>query len=251
EISEEAEKFDDEANIFAEKRKGLIRYITVIIDNVTALSDEISSFGDISEWLQDMTILSRIELTRSINLAGMKESVDDMAELVERIQTQIGIGDKQVMVFINSTSKVFDEYQKYAEEEMRFLSELAGAFSNNMAEISRVNSSFSNSLLNFDFFTKEFYELFNESGHFLDRLRAIVDNLGEIKKDLLSRNEKVRSVLEKSLGGVGVSEWKITDDNMNSIIERFTIYSHKKTAGAASGIAVEESVLDAGEVTLF
>jgi hypothetical protein len=38
---------------------------------------------------------------------------------------------------------------------------------------------------------------------------------------------------------------------MNRIIEKFTIYSHKKTAGELSGVGVEDSVLEAGEVTLF
>ena len=59
------------------------------------------------------------------------------------------------------------------------------------------------------------------------------------------------------IGGYTLSPYRVEllldcdRGDLDRIIEKFTIYSHKRSAGDISGLAVEESVLETGEVTLF
>ena len=69
--------------------------------------------------------------------------------------------------------------------------------------------------------------------------------------ELKGLDAKIRPGFAEKISGGKLSDWDISDDNMNRIIEKFTIYSHKKAAEGFGDLDVEDSVLDAGEVTLF
>ena len=89
------------AEALSSKRRGLIDLISEIIKHVGRIADEFESFDKISGWLQNVAVLSRIELSRSRGLEGMKESVDDMSDLVVKIQEQISKGEKETGNFIS------------------------------------------------------------------------------------------------------------------------------------------------------
>ena len=251
ELAEMGNEIQAESLRLATARGGLIDLISNIIRHVEGIVEEFSSFEKISGWLQNVAVLSRIELSRSKQLAGMRESVDDMSELVQRIQQQISEGEKVTLEFISDISQVSDEYKEFAIEEMNFLTEFSKAFLKHISIISSTNNNISSVLSNFDFFSDEFCELLEESEKELDLLKEISENLKSVGEDLKNRESGIVTVLDEKLNGSAIGDWMISDDDMNNIINRFTIYSHKKTAGEAGGFEVEEAVLDEGEITLF
>jgi hypothetical protein len=250
-LSEISIGIDDDVVKLSAKGEDRIKIIAIIIGHVKAIAEEFESFDKISGWLQNVAVLSRIELSRSLRLAGMRESVEDMSGLVERIQQQIVLGGKETGGFIKKTSDIFDEYKVHIETEMGFLADFTRSFLGNVKEISNSNNEFSIELTNFDFFTDRFTELFDLSEKELDRLKEISNDLKKVSTELKAVDKVLRPKLLEKISSGNISDWSISDDNMNSIIERFTIYSHKKAAEGVGGINVEESALDAGDVTLF
>ena len=250
-LSRIGKDISSETETFSSKRIDLILLISKLIGSVRAIVDEFDSFDKISGWLQNVAVLSRIELSRSLKLAGMKESVMDMSELVNRIQEQINNGEKETENFIKKTSVVYEEYKDYTNKETVFLKEFTTFFVENINEISIINNRFSEELNTFVFFTGKFYDLFDFSEGELVKLKQIETDLKTVQKDLKCIEDKLGPAVEENIGGRNIAEWKIKNDDMNRIIEKFTIYSHKKTAGEVSGLNVEDSVLEAGEITLF
>lgn len=240
-----------EAGQLSRSRHSLTKLIESIIGHVEGFRGEFSALDKISGWLQNVAVLSRIELSRSLKLAGMKESVDDMSVLVERIQRQISSGEKETLSFIDNITGISDEYKDYAGEEMSFLTEFTELFMNNLSTISKINNNASDSLAGFDFFSSEFCELFDVSEKELDQLKEILEDLIIVRKDLQTKDQRIQASLAEKLNGIDQADWAIADVEMNKIIEKFTIFSHKKTAGEASGLAVEDAVLEEGEITLF
>ena len=240
-----------ETGEFSMMRQELITLISKIINHVEGIVEEFESFNKISGLLQNVAVLSRIELSRSKKLGGMRESVDDMSKLVERIQQQIVLGEKETGNFINKTAELSGEYREFAGEEIDFLTDFNNIFLHSIEKISSSNQSFTEELKEFDFFSEAFHKQFDQSEKELDLLKEISDDLKKVKNELNETKDRIEPALKQQLQGRNINDWSISDDNMNSMIEKFTIYSHKKTAGEVSGLDVEESVLEAGEITLF
>ncbi|HAK45016.1 MAG TPA: hypothetical protein DCO79_03730 [Spirochaeta sp.] len=250
-LTETGVEVKEETGLLSSTRRGLIELIGSILVSVQGIVGEFSSFDKISGWLQNVAVLSRIELSRSMSLVGMKESVDDMSELVERIQQQISIGESETLNFIDKITGISTEYRKFAGKEMVYLTGFTEVFLSNIAGISRVNNNISAVLSEFDFFSPKFCELFDASEQDLDQLKEIADDLKKIREDLKYKEELIRPAIAARIQGESITDWTIADDDMNRIIDRFTIFSHKKTAGEASGLKVEDAALEEGEVTLF
>ena len=251
ELSELGKDIQRAGMVLSSTRSSLIDLIGTVIELVAGIVEEFASFNKISGWLQNVAVLSRIELSRSNQLAGMRESVDDMSKLVERIQQQISEGEKETLTFIGNIGGVSDEYKEFATQEMSFLSEFTNIFMANISKINSINNNITRVLSDFDFFSGEFCELFDESEKDLDQLKEMLENLRSVREDLISKETRIDSILTERLNGRSISDWTIKDDDMNHIIDKFTIYSHKKTAGDAGGFNVEEAILDEGEITLF
>jgi len=241
----------ERSNELSAKRRGLLSLISGLLQHVEEISEEIESFEKISGWLQNVAVLSRIELTRSVSLRQMKESVDDMAGLVERIQQQIQRGEKETGDFLSMTGKLFLDYNEYAEEEQHYMTRFFKSILDSIQEMSTINSSFSDVLNNFNFFSEKFRTLFEISLGEMAQLKKMMDNLSEVSGDLQSIKLKLNDIIKTKLNEKKIQEWNISDESLNRIIERFTIYSHKRSAGELTGLDVEESALEAGEVTLF
>jgi hypothetical protein len=250
-LSEMSIEVRERSNEVMAKRRGLITLISHLLHHVEGISEEIESFEKISEWLQNVAVLSRIELTRSLSLKHMTESVDDMAGLVERIQIQIKRGQKETGEFIKTTEVIFDEYEEYAQKEQQYLHEFLESFHHSIKEIGVINTSFTEALKEFNFFSDNFRKLFEISSGEMDKLKALKANLSEVSGNLQKIKAGFNEIIKQKLGEKGIHEWHISDESLNNIIEKFTIYSHKRSAGEVSGLDVEKSALEAGEVTLF
>jgi hypothetical protein len=114
-----------------------------------------------------------------------------------------------------------------------------------------MTTSFSSVLKDFDFFSDEFRSLFEISTGEMEQLKSLTEHLHEVSANLGTVKNELHPIVLERLDGRDIRSWDITDKSLNDIINRFTIYSHKKSAGEMSGLAVEQSALEEGEVTLF
>ncbi len=244
-------KLQNNINSLSEKRREHLKIITEILSHVRSISDDIVNFEKISDWLQNVTVLSRIELTKSRMLSEMVGSVDDMTELVTRIQEQIKDGQKFTGKFIGTTGEIYSEYNEYLKVEKQFLGLFTKDVEVHSANFHEINVNFSSTLNKLNFFTREFKDLFSISVQEMEDLKILAKDMGDVINQLSKLKKTVEPVYLENLKNRGLSEWRIENDSLNTVIDKFTIYTHKKTAGDISGFEVEESALEAGEITLF
>ena len=84
----------------------------------------------------------------------------------------------------------------------------------------------------------------------LDKLIKNADVFGSVQSLLQKQTEECKGLYSAKLASMKLSSWEIQDDKFRSIINKFTITSHKKAAGKIAGIAIEGGV-DSGDVTFF
>ncbi|MFP4407530.1 MAG: hypothetical protein ACLFPW_03325, partial [Spirochaetaceae bacterium] len=84
----------------------------------------------------------------------------------------------------------------------------------------------------------------------LSRLEELGRQIEEIEDELSRVEESARNQMEPLLEEVGLESWEIQSERLQSMIDRFTIFTHKQRAGALAGIEVETGATS-GELTLF
>ena len=241
----------EKTRLLKDKRHDLLSEISRIITEVGEISSEILSFESISGWLQNVSVLSRIELSRSVTLRKMKESVDDMYGLVERIQEQVNIGGSETHDFINATELIFSDYTGYVNEELVFVDEFIGKFLNRLDQMHSISNTFTSSLRNFNFFSEEFKDLFSGTKKELMKMEELAASLRDVSTRLAESEKSIHKLISGKTGGIRLEDWQFSNKEFDKVIQSFTIYSHKRVAGDIGGLSVEQSELESGEVTFF
>ena len=99
-------------------------------------------------------------------------------------------------------------------------------------------------------FTNHFFELLDLSEADIERLRELLLVLAEVEQSLKLAETQAREKKKRAMRDAGLTEWQIRSDNITKLINRFTIFTHKKAAGVMAGLEIEEGS-QVGELTLF
>ena len=117
-----------------------------------------------------------------------------------------------------------------------------------MARLSQTQESLQSVIAEFSLYTEGFVANIALVGEELDRLRGLADRLRAVGSELLELKASLQAAIgpATAVGAAGTAE----SERLRRMVERFTIFTHKKAAGAIGSFAVEEGG-QAGEVTLF
>ena len=114
-----------------------------------------------------------------------------------------------------------------------------------MVSLDGARSAMTEALDDFSLYTPEFIRLIAEARGELARLSSLADRLKAAETEISALHSSIQAEL-----GPGVSMNSIRSQRLRQMIERFTIFTHKKTAGEIGQFDVEDGV-KAGEITLF
>jgi erythromycin esterase-like protein len=117
-------------------------------------------------------------------------------------------------------------------------------------ELSKAHRSLVNTISEFSAFTARFVELFDSMEADLGELSSLAEQIDGIRNKLGSLEAHAEKRINEILARRSENEWKIGNDRLRTIIDRFTIFAHKQTAGELGGFEVESGA-QSGEVTLF
>jgi hypothetical protein len=204
-------------------------------------------------------------------LSGVTNTVQGMIELTDRIGNDVGEAMDTTKDFIKVSYMAIVDYAGEADSFNRLSSPSIEDLRDSAASDGRdVSVSESDKLLStlkkvgsdiqildsgrsevgasvggFVLYTPEFIALINESNGRMVELRGLVDRLKAVQANVSTLREDIVSEI-----GEKPSITSIKSERLRTMIDRFTIFTHKKTAGAIGSFDVEDGI-EAGEVTLF
>lgn len=223
-----------------------------LLKEITILQRQFQSFEPIITRFHNIIVASRIEVAKQEALSDMKGTVTNMTELTEGMNDDINQALDTIKHFLKTTEKIISSYSANLRKEMPELKALLGRTGDNQKRLDGVTDTIIDGLRDFQIFTPRFFSLFNETDGNRGKLKELTANIETIKGFL----QDIKDLSEKELSDLSSVEeaagWTIQSERLNSIIEKFTIFTHKKTASDLAGTDVEaEEVVDSGEVTLF
>jgi len=241
-------------------KKSVIGASRRLAEQVKVLDESFRGLASLLSRFQNIVVASRIEVAKNRALAGVTTTVQGMIHLTDRIGDDVSGAMTTTKDFIKVASAAIVSYAGSGGGDQRQASSLeaedeGGEADRLQATLRRVESdidclngakiSVAKTLDGFSLYTPEFLALIAEARGELDLIRGLSSRLKEARGDLLALKASVDAEL-----GPDAAAGAIKNERLRSVIERFTIFTHKKTAGEIGNFDVEEGT-EAGEITLF
>ncbi len=239
---------DIEANIA--NKAVLVSGSETITASVQALEEQFRLFDTIVTRFHNVDIASRIEVAKQERLRQMGTSAEQMTALTGQIERDVDESLLATREFIGETASIIDRYREQYAEERSFVTSFSDRLSNANHELNEARRGVTSTVAEFSLFTDGFFRVFTLNAENGTRLSSLADSIRGLKTKLTAMQEAIEGRYREALRSRGIDNWEISNDRLKAIIDRFTIFSHKKQAGNIVGVEVDEGV-EAGDITFF
>ncbi|MGO8695508.1 MAG: hypothetical protein ACLQMF_17745 [Rectinemataceae bacterium] len=224
-------------------KRGVISTARRLADQVRGLDESFRGISALLSRFQTIVVASRIEVAKTRRLQNVATTVGGMIELTARIESDVGGAMGTTKEFIKVAIAAIAEYSADDDEAGEKLALALGKVESDAALLDRAGDSVKVQIEGFTLYTQAFIAHLTEARKDLVRLGELAEQLASVRSDLGG----LLGDLRYEPGAVIAGEH---GERLRKMVERFTIFTHKKTAGEIGNFAVEAGS-DAGDVTLF
>jgi len=221
-----------------------------LMNEVFRLEDDFKSFSVVINRFHSIDIASRIEVVKQNVLQRMSGTVEEMTALIARIENDVNESLNSIKVFIKTISTTVNEFQNVYKEEELFVADFEKNIHGRYEQLFEKKNTVTDTISGFSLFTGNFMSMFDTTSGDLARLEELIADVGTVRASLNEVKRITESEMKSLLDQRGLRSWEIGSEKLQQIIRRFTIFTHKKTAGDLAGFEVETGV-ESGSVTLF
>jgi hypothetical protein len=216
---------------------------------VKLLNDSFKLLYSLLNRFQNIVVASRIEIARTRALSVVSNTVAGMIEITESLGRDVGSATEVTKAFIKTASADILSYDHAQGESDLKLTEAVSRMESELARLGTARERVRDTISSFRLYTPEFLGLIQTSRSALSQLSELSGRLGKLRDELGTIRQKSTDYAD-TLGGETAETYTIRNERLRRMVERFTIFTHKKAAGALGDFQVEEGV-ESGEVTLF
>jgi chromosome segregation ATPase len=231
-------------------KRRLTRDSERLLTDVEQIEQDFRSFSTLITRFRSIDIASRIEVAKQEVLQQMSGTVETMNQLTHKIERDVNVSLESTKTFIAETSEMIDRYQRVFADEEKLVVEFEGRMKRISGELEEAKKTLGARIEGFSLFNDRFVNLFREMKEQLDSLERLLSQIDTINAQLREVQTAARERMQPLLEKRGLTEWRIRSDRLKSMIERFTIFTHKKTAGEMGGFEVESGA-PSGDITMF
>ena len=182
----------------------------------------------------------------------MSGTVEEMTRLTKKIEDDVSKSIDIIDEFLIIAKDVVKEYIFLFEEEEVFLENFESQMGKQYDLLFDYKNNIINQVINFDVFTKEFKNIFSSSKESVLELEELKSEFEYASKIMDEVQEKATDEIERLLEENHMTHWDITNNKLQNVIDKFTIFSHKEAASSLGDFAIDEdSAADSGDITLF
>jgi hypothetical protein len=239
----DTESFGRGSERYLELKREVLEKSSRLAAQVKTLDESFKGLATLLTRFQNIVVASRIEVAKTRALAGVANTVAGMVELTGRIASDVETAMEMTKEFIKLTHGAFDEFSAGEEaDDARLLSVLA-VLGEGITALQTRRDTIRGAVGSFALYTDDFISL-------VERARGDMKSLRLLGEGLLSVGGRLGSLKNALREGLSSAEIEPEPERMRKMVERFTIFTHKKAAADIGNFDVEEG-RQSGEVTLF
>jgi len=221
-----------------------------ILEGLKALEDKFVDFASFVERFRTVDIAARIELAKTEVLKAKQQSMGSLTGLTRKIEGDV----KGALEIIRETNLVMEEtirqFSEEVERETSVVKDLSSTIRESYQKLTYAKNYLSDSINNFSLYSKRFFNLLDQLEKEVSLLQEGLSVMDTIRGHLATIKACTTESRDAALAGAGRKEWSIHSGRLQNMIAKFTILTHKQTAGEMAGFAVEGGS-NPGDLTLF
>jgi hypothetical protein len=232
-------------------KQAFVQSCRLLDARVRELDEGFKSLVKLMSRFKSVVTASRIEIAKNRTLQIVSNTVRGMMSLTERIEEDVSGAIKQTGGFMKLATTAIARYAREYEDRHQALVDALAAAEDDFAALAEVRSGAIEYLREFSIFSGGFLALVDSSAGELSALDRLRERLSAAAVELAEVADSSGGVADSS-GGVGdFEDGRIGDERLQRLIERFTIFTHKKAAQSIGEVELDAEAANAGEITLF
>jgi hypothetical protein len=239
----DSQDFRKRSDRYLELKREVLSMASRLTEHVSGLAGSFKELSALLSRFQNIVVASRIEVAKTKALASVSTTVGGMITLTDRIESDVTEAMETTKGFTALANRAIAAYSSSGgsanDEKLR--STLV-AVEEGLDRLSRAKESMRGAIDDFSLYTEDFIALIGSAGEELGKLRTLTDSLRVVSTSLSGLKTSIHEGLEPGIA--------VEPERMRRMVERFTIFTHKKAAADIGRFDVEEGGA-AGEVTLF
>lgn len=233
------------------KAKGnSVSYSQDLERQVRELDEDFRSFESIITRFQTVDIASRIEIAKQQVLKEMSSTVDEMTMLTSHIKEDVEAATAITGTFLRDTHAYLSAYRNFNNQRNQTVQEFILGIEKRNQQFQTIQEDLFLSFRQSESTTQVFCDEFGKTSQDIDRIAGLSREFDQLAGKLRTVKAGISQRKADLMREMKVSTWSIHNRRLTEMIERFTIFTHKKAAAEIGGFEVEDG-LKAGEVTLF
>lgn len=231
-------------------QKDLVRTCQSITDKGRSMYLVFGDLRPVIGRLHHVRVLQQIEVAKNAAISAVKDSANDMDDLIMKSNRSLDTMQNLIEVFLNEIDQLLGSFSQEITSSNSVMASIRIKRSDFFAKLQSSRDDIVSIMQHFSVYPDGFSEKCQSVSVLLDKLIKNADVFGSVQSLLQKQTEECKGLYSAKLASMKLSSWEIQDDKFRSIINKFTITSHKKAAGKIAGIAIEGGV-DSGDVTFF
>lgn len=239
--------FEDFNTAVAKKEKllGICNHISILFDKMEKL---FLFLRNVTFRFRLIVILSKTELMKTTVLSDHKIT-QKLNELTMQIDHFIKQADEQMKSIEGVIRQFMVSFGNNLNESSIKSSVFADEMNTCLENFSSYKGEISQTLANMNKCSDKLNILFKDFFEGVKQIEDVINKNAQTKKVFIEASKQIHLVREELQEG-DVGGWKISDERLLSIINKFTVFSHKKIADEMFDLGIEEGD-SGGDLTLF
>jgi hypothetical protein len=221
-----------------------------ILDGLKGLEDKFLEFTAFVERFRSVDIAARIELAKTEVLKAKRQTMGSLTGLARKIGGDVQGALEIIRETILAMEDTIQEFAEEVERETEVVKGLSVTIRDSYQKLTSAKNYLSDSIDGFSLYSKRFLNLLDQLGKDVSRLRESRSVMTSIRGHLAVLRTRTAENRAAAMAAAGRSDWTIRSNRLRDMIERFTILTHKQTAGELGGFRVEGGS-NPGDLTLF
>ncbi len=244
-----------EINLEKIKKESIQKHIQQTLENIyreiNNLEDSYNGFSRIISWVKTINISSRVEAAKLPHLENMTYIIENITERTGSIETAVDVIIHTITDFRKRTDTLFQNYFSIASKDTDQIEQFADELKANLYQINQYSSNLDLKITDMLATGHDFIELSHMTSRDLQKMEKLVSGINGIIREVRDEKVKIDTDLNRNLKEAGLQSWKLKGDEIKKLIDKFTIYIHKKKVDTGNSLEMDGEGAVSGEVTLF
>ncbi len=230
--------------LFQKKLEGIFREIDL-------LDKTYSSFSRIIHWIKTINISSRVEAAKLPHLENMSFIIQNIRERTDSIENSVEEISRSIQYFKKSSSRLFSSFMKHGSRNSETVESYTIQLQNMLEGVESCSIDLEQNMSELLDAGEQFRLVYAASRQDLDKMEELIGHMDRILGEFEMKKSRTEQSLSTVLEESGLQNWELKGEKIRKLIDKFTIYVHKKKADIDNSLDVVDEGAASGEITLF